>query len=426
MKTNFKFLRISLLCLVTSLFSLNSSFAQLNGFLLKPSGDTEDYMKYIRNWVTYNGTNYYTGYLTLSAYKNITTGQLFNTVAPLQKLQLQGGNILLCRTNSAPGSPDLNPTSRNGAILFSDMVTTTNDWIHGKWGIEYDDQYSTGGLNFFNPKSSLTPSRLNFKLFIGNNGNVGIGTGVPATLLHVAGEATIASLTNDGTNFVTSDANGKLLLAPVKLLADNLGNHTATTDLNMNRYAVYTGRIFGYSIGDDWGKLEIFGSSNADAAKIEVGRGGDVNNQALKFSTSGQRGSGFQFLSYMGTSLVSKMTIISESGNSEVIIGTSQAGNETNLKVNGKIFANEVKVSLDRWYDVVFSKDYKLMPLAEVSTFIASNSHLPEIPSDKEVLANGLNMGEMNALLLKKIEELTLYLIDQQKQIDELKAAVTK
>ncbi len=165
----------SAVVLFMMLISHIESNAQSNGFSLTPSGTTQEYMKYLSKAISYNGTNYFTGYLTLTAYKNITTGQLFNTLDPVQKLQLQGGNILLCRINYAPYSPDLNPTSRNGAILFSDMVTTDNDWIHGKWGIEYDDQYSTGGLNFFKPISSLTTSRNNFNLFIRNDGNVGIG-----------------------------------------------------------------------------------------------------------------------------------------------------------------------------------------------------------------------------------------------------------
>jgi len=185
-------------------FSLNSLFAQLNGFVLDPSGTTDNFMRYEPKGFSVNGTSYVTGYLTLSAYKNLTTGIMANISEPYQKLQLHGGNILLCRTNPSSASPDINPTSRNGAILFSDYVISANNWIHGKWGIEYDDQYSTGGLNFFKPVSSLTSNRLNFNLFIRNDGNVGIGTGDPAARLHIA----------DGDVFIEDINSGIIMKSP--------------------------------------------------------------------------------------------------------------------------------------------------------------------------------------------------------------------
>jgi hypothetical protein len=97
-------------------------------------------------------------------------------------------------------------------------------------------------------------------------------------------------------------------------------------------------------------------------------------------------------------------------------IGTTNTG-PYRLAVEGKIGAREVNVTTTSWSDHVFSKDYQLRPLNEVQKFITENHHLPDVPSEKEVLANGQNLGEMNALLLKKIEELTLYLIEQKNEI---------
>jgi hypothetical protein len=80
-----------------------------------------------------------------------------------------------------------------------------------------------------------------------------------------------------------------------------------------------------------------------------------------------------------------------------------------------------VQVTLANWPDYVFHEDYKLLSLNEVEQYITENHHLPNVPSAAEVEANGVNIGEMNAILLQKVEELTLYIIDLQKQVDELK-----
>ena len=81
-----------------------------------------------------------------------------------------------------------------------------------------------------------------------------------------------------------------------------------------------------------------------------------------------------------------------------------------------EITPNAMEIS---WFDHVFAQDYKLRPLSEVEQFIQENKHLPEIPSEKEVKENGFNLGDMQGKLLMKIEELTLYLIEQQKQTIE-------
>lgn len=83
-----------------------------------------------------------------------------------------------------------------------------------------------------------------------------------------------------------------------------------------------------------------------------------------------------------------------------------------------EILPNSLGIS---WPDYVFKNDYKLRNLYELETFIQSNHHLPEIPSESEVKQNGVDLLEMNAALLKKVEELTLYVIDLQKQIDSIK-----
>ena len=83
---------------------------------------------------------------------------------------------------------------------------------------------------------------------------------------------------------------------------------------------------------------------------------------------------------------------------------------------DGLIRSKEIKVQLNVWSDFVFAKDYELPTLEELEAYILQNQHLPDIPSETEVIENGVNLGEMNAKLLQKIEELTLYLIEQNKQ----------
>ncbi|WP_316810307.1 hypothetical protein [Pedobacter heparinus] len=88
------------------------------------------------------------------------------------------------------------------------------------------------------------------------------------------------------------------------------------------------------------------------------------------------------------------------------------------LSVNGKIRAHEIKVETANWPDYVFTKDYQLLSLQQTEQHIKEKGHLPGIPSAAEAKSNGIDLGEMNAKLLQKIEELTLHLIEQNKKIE--------
>ncbi len=95
------------------------------------------------------------------------------------------------------------------------------------------------------------------------------------------------------------------------------------------------------------------------------------------------------------------------------------------LAVNGGILTTEVYVKeVTEWHDYVFSNAYQLMPLSELNEFVHTNGHLPDLPSEKEIVGNGYNMVEMDGLLLKKIEELTLYTIELQRQLHTQKIII--
>lgn len=113
---------------------------------------------------------------------------------------------------------------------------------------------------------------------------------------------------------------------------------------------------------------------------------------------------------------------ITSTGN--VGIGTSAPSEK--LSVNGNIRSKKLIVTQNGWSDYVFNDGYNLRPLAQVESFIKENKHLPEVPTEKEVEKNGVDVGETQALLLKKIEELTLYVIELKKENIEMKEEIIK
>lgn len=94
------------------------------------------------------------------------------------------------------------------------------------------------------------------------------------------------------------------------------------------------------------------------------------------------------------------------------------------LKSSGLLRARKIRIDLEDWSDFVFEEDYPLMPLTDLKVFIAKNKHLPQIPSEEELVEEGLDLAEMNKLLMQKVEELTLYLLEQNEKTEELQKEV--
>ena len=250
--------------------------------------------------------------------------------------------------------------------------------------IETDKLVSKGrnGLKLF--------TAFNSGIFIDSRGQVAIGKTTPATTLDVNGKIKANALQIPDP--VPPDNNGRDIKGYVLTSLDTYGNVRWVPQSSLD--------------DGDWDK----NGDNVSKTTGKVGIGTSNPTQTLEVQ---------------GTLRVSPSSAGS-SGlfvNAEGLVGigtTTMAGYK--LAVAGKIRSTEVTIEhIDDWYDCVFEEDYPLTPLAEIEQFVKQNKHLPEVPSEAEVKANGINLGEMNAILLKKIEELTLHVIQQQKEIDALK-----
>mgnify|MGYP006910647796 CR=1 FL=1 len=172
----------------------------------------------------------------------------------------------------------------------------------------------------------------------------------------------------------------------------------------------------------DNGNIKVRGTTNfstvGDQAVLYLG---DNNNYIRSVN-----GKGVAIGVYMYAAPYYADAITIKSGGN-VGIGTDSPGS-FKLAVEGTIGAREIKVlTTNPFPDFVFHKDYKLMPIYELESYIATNSHLPDFPSAKEIeKSNGIALGDMQLKLLQKLEEQTLYIIQLQKQIDELKDSLKK
>lgn len=178
-------------------------------------------------------------------------------------------------------------------------------------------------------------------------------------------------------------------------------------------------------------KFFDFPESNFDELST-VYFGIEDRNDFGRFRFVAQTGGSSQFLVFDKTQAPSlhltddgndKATLILPKPDSYIGIGTNSFTDNLDfyrLSVNGAIRAHRVKVYTD-WADYVFERDYNLPTLEEVENHIKENGHLIDIPSACEVEENGVDLGEMNKLLLQKIEELTLYIIELNKEVQLLK-----
>lgn len=184
----------------------------------------------------------------------------------------------------------------------------------------------------------------------------------------------------------------------------------------------YTGGAVGIgttTITDSKFSVQQTGTTLATAKFVNTSKGANIS--WVHFGTTGDW--------YLRSSAnTGKVILQDQNASATVCIGSAQAASGYKLSVAGKVMCTELKVLLQaNWPDYVFAKDYELMPLKKLEEFISTNSHLPGVPSAKEMeTEGGIAVGEMQTVLLKKLEEANLYILQLNKRLEELEAKFNK
>jgi len=265
------------------------------------------------------------------------------------------------------------------------------------------------------------------RMHINHDGNIGIGTVTPNNKLEINGTGSGLRFTNlksttPYTSALTVNADGDVILTQTSglvngiLFSDSRNNPTTPSDYNG---ALKTNFKVSSNVG-------LPAGSSTYSSVIGL-RGWGDNSGGKAYELAFNDNSGLLMRSGFDEGWGQWKKLVIETENGSVGIGTSSIPTDYKLAVKGNIIAEKLVVkNSTAWPDFVFKKGYKLPSLNDVEQFISKNSHLPEIPSAKEVENNGQDVGEMNRLLLKKVEELTLYMIEMKKENDALKKRVEK
>ena len=348
-------------------------------------------------------------------------GKLGIGIQPTEKLEVNGNTTI--RGNAAIGRDATisgNATIGNRLSVGSSS-TSGNSIINGKLGIGTTNP--TSKLHISNTTSlSEVGASIDVKKTQARTTDLS-DTGLSVSYILDASSGT-DELVFKGANIRTDNnlrGGGVVQYQRVLNLGSGSGTGSITTNLEIIRIETGTStgtttNAYGLHIValpgiNKWGIYDQSGSNWYASGKVGIG---DVAPGA-KLSVVGNAAIG-----YAGGQVAPENGMI-VSGN--VGIGTTSP--QYLLDVKGTIHAKEIKVDLNG-ADYVFEKEYNLMPLPDLEKFIKEKKHLPEINPASHMQENGANLGDLNVKLLQKIEELTLYVIDQQKKIEQLEQKLDK
>ncbi len=345
----------------------------------------------------------------------------------------------------------LNVSSDYKFIRFGNPTEYYAGFMYNIQNVSYGDGNDFAIFTYNNRDLVLSSGTGNVVLHPKNNGKVGIGTINPDAMLHISSgnigvksqyaysifEAIDAQLditsSSDGTwgstiNFIEGNgASNTDVWSISRQTTNGIGNSslrinygTTNNHINPNVITFNANGNVGIGTTDPQDKLQIKGRLTlSEASSMYISP--DMTQEGLTGHYIGTYSWGEGHKPIVIRNTVNSIII---NTNGSVGIGTANT-RSFKFAVDGKAVFEEVVVEMsDSWADFVFEDNYNLMSLKNLDQFIQVNKHLPEIPTTAEVEENGISIGEMNAKLLQKIEELTLYVIELKKENEEHSEAI--